>query len=158
LLAFHLGTYGFNCQTNRFVGLYYGLAITLPSLAMYTDLACGCQTEGEICYVMPLALPPCNSNCELASFFMSAQECAGEGFQCYLSRSGIYALLVILMSLCNLTYHLSSTLSGSPNNKKKRQMLDISCYFFPALLCSVSYILDSLTKNDQKAENGSNLQ
>ncbi len=37
------------------MGLYYGLAITLPSLAMYTDLACECQTEGETCYVMSLA-------------------------------------------------------------------------------------------------------
>jgi hypothetical protein len=89
--------------------------------------------------------------------FMPAQECAGEGFQCYLSRSGIYALLVILMSLCNLTHHISSKLSGSRYNEKKKRMLDISCFFFPAFLCSVSYILDILTKNDQDVENGSNL-
>ncbi len=36
------------------------------------------------------------------------------------------------------------------NNLQK--MLDTSCFFFPAFLCSVSYILDGLTENDQNVE------
>ena len=63
----------FNVKVCIFVGMYYCVVITLPSLAMKHDLACSCDTE----------------------------ECAGDGLLCVLSRSGIYALLAILLYFAN---------------------------------------------------------
>ena len=63
----------FNVKVGIFVGTCYCVVITLPSLAMKHDLACSCDTE----------------------------ECAGDGLLCVLSRSGIYALLAILLYFAN---------------------------------------------------------
>jgi hypothetical protein len=116
----------FNVKVCVFVGMYYCVVITLPSLVMKYDLACSCGTE----------------------------ECAGDGWLCILSRSGIYALLAILMSLCSLTCRLFLNLVGHKISDRTKGNMDMFSCFAPLLLCFAAYAVDSADNAETDKDNG----
>ena len=75
---------------------------------------------------------------------------------CALSRSGIYALLTILVSLCNLTFNLFSTMVASVGRIKPQtqKFMNGFCVAYPISLCVVGYAMDSPENNKASVDNG----